>query len=797
MGRVKEQDKTWEFTRLRVQAELALICAGVSCVKNPAAAYPPITSADIKAAICQALSGVTASIRGHYTGGNRRLLQTETLADVGAQGLYKLLTAVVSDLYAVSPNDRITNVTLGSNYSANATFPAYIPASVWTSSQLSLSAFQAANHFSSDDVATFQIPDSYANLLGLVFNATQGSVGKDAFTQAAALLALPTSALSTDASVYPALVQHWSAVMDANNLTSLQVSPNAFDGEGGLPIQSLTLSSNSTAVLSFQYVITGSTATSTVTGQLVVNSVPTYSTYALLTGCYPVLGVYATRVLVASNLTVLLNQSVLLVAGISKIVNLNAQPDNCLFLQAGQLPLDAGGWLLTRAGLSFGLFLNGTANGSTNSVSLRESGSTGLQLGNVLGSSLSLNGTLLFSSGSQTPVPATLAPMLLNATVCLLWYSLPGSVDYPSSVSYAFNVQYGSATVSTSAGVAVQLVSGAGVRTFVNRFGVSSSTLLSLSASADNLLYLHSRYPVDSTGLTLELLSPVQLPGVGPAHLLSQLSVINASGVVLEAGSSRVDALGQSFVSSVPGFTSVGIGASNANALAVSLATCQAPISFTNGLRPPTQPVAANGGATITYHYYVSDGRTYSVACNLTLTASSAFATLEDQLGNPYQNIIAAAGTRVYTYLTTNAQVVSSITGLSNSPSALPSATPTQRFYPYSLLASSPNVYTTNTAPFLDQGGLQLSISPSAPTTGAAPGTGQQYSSMRVYMETTTDTAVLADGVYTTVPDIIYQQQVHTAHSCSSISRRHVHCNTLTCLARGGSCSLTCALCLL
>ena len=49
--------------------------------------------------------------------------------------------------------------------------------------------------------------------------------------------------------------------------------------------------------------------------------------------------------------------------------------------------------------------------------------------------------------------------------------------------------------------------------------------------------------------------------------------------------STRIDSLGSAFLSSVPGFLNVTIGASNINSLAAKYSTCQAPITFTNGLR--------------------------------------------------------------------------------------------------------------------------------------------------------------------------------------------------------------------
>ena len=262
----------------------------------------------------------------------------------------------------------------------------------------------------------------------------------------------------------------------------------------------------------------------------------------------------------------------------------------------------------------------------------------------------------LYTAATQ-PVTATIA----NATLCFIMYSLPGNIDYPWSVALNVQLYYNTAPVTTSAGVAVQVLNGTGTRTYNNRFGDSFSTRITLSAAgstSDQLLYVGSSVPVDAQGLSYVLASPVQLPGLGPTQLLSELSVYGVVGGIAESGATRTDQFGQSYSSSIPGFTSVSIGASNLNSLAVQPATCQAPISFTNGLRPPTQPSVSNGATNPTFSYTISDGLTYSIQANLSLTAQSAFASTKDMLGNPYQSVINIQGTRTYTYLPTGATLV-------------------------------------------------------------------------------------------------------------------------------------------
>ena len=158
------------------------------------------------------------------------------------------------------------------------------------------------------------------------------------------------------------------------------------------------------------------------------------------------------------------------------------------------------------------------------------------------------------------------------------------------------------------------------------------------------------------------------------------------------------------------------------------------------------------------YFYSVSDGLTYRVSGNLTITCTSGFASQVDQLGNPYQTIVNVTGTRLYTYLPTGAQILSTVSGLSTAASALPS----QRWYPYALLSAAPGVYTMNTAPFLDREGVEFSLSPSVPVNGVAPGVGVQYSATTVYYSTPEPSAVLSEGYYVNQPLINFQQQIYT-----------------------------------
>ena len=336
----------------------------------------------------------------------------------------------------------------------------------------------------------------------------------------------------------------------------------------------------------------------------------------------------------------------------------------------------------------------------------------------------------------------------------------PGSVDYPFSIAWSLQLTYSPTPLSTNMGSAVALLMGTGTRTYTNRFGASFSTSVTLSSSA--LLYLSSALPVDGVGLSFNLSLPVQLPGADPTVLYSQLQLFAGSGVVMESASALLDGFGQAFVSSVPGFTNQTVGAANINSLPSDYVNCRAPITFTNGLRPPTQPTISNGAVRFSYSYSISDGTTYSVQTNLSITTTSAFATSHDQLGNPYQTIVAVTGVRLYTHLLSGLSITSAVTiaaavNSTNSPKA------DQRFHPYALLSAAPGVYTVNQAPFLDGDGLTFTVNPPVPANGLLYST--LYNTVTVFtqIDPTQDTAVLAESpTATNAPSLSFQRQAFT-----------------------------------
>ena len=365
--------------------------------------------------------------------------------------------------------------------------------------------------------------------------------------------------------------------------------------------------------------------------------------------------------------------------------------------------------------------------------------------------------SLTSSVASYSYTPFTpVVPTTATGYLCYITYSLPGNVDYPWSSATSIQFTYNPTLVATPRGSAVTLLSGSGTRTYTNRLADSFTTAVTVQAGG--LLYVGSGFPVDTTGVTWTLAAPTQMPGHGPTVLHSSITVSNQSGVITESHASRVDGLGQAFLSNVPGFVNITIGASNLNALAPVYSTCQAPISFTNGLRQPIEPNSNNGALVFRYNYSISDGVTYVVSGSLVMTADSRFANTQDQLGNQYQTILTVTGTRTYTYLPTGQSLTSTVGGLTTGAYAYAD----QRWYPYALLQSAPGSYNVNTAPFLDYDGVEFGISPAAPMLGMPIGQGTQYNATSVYFTTPSATAVLTEGYYVTLPNVAYQTQSYT-----------------------------------
>ena len=372
-----------------------------------------------------------------------------------------------------------------------------------------------------------------------------------------------------------------------------------------------------------------------------------------------------------------------------------------------------------------------------------------------------LDGTTIASLYNNLYNPATAGFSASSGYLCFSTFGLPGTIDYPWSAAYSISFTYNPNPVLNGNSSAYSILTGTGTRTFTNRLGTVTTVSVTVVPSVtNNLLYVASNNGAafDSSGLTLSVSSPVQLPGTSPSATVSSINLFGYGGGVVEAGAYRTDLLAQVISSNVPGFRNVTIGASNLNALSVVTGVCQASISFTNGLRAPIEGNANNGAQRFFYSYTISDGATYQVTANLTISCTSAFATPEDQLGNQYQTVVGISGFRTYTHLPSGSTITSNITGIASSTSA------DQTWYPYVLLSSSPGVYSTNSVPYLDAAGLAFTVSPAAPINGNAVGAGATTPTIRVFTLNlnSNPTAVLTEATYLTLPQLPLQQQVYT-----------------------------------
>ena len=317
-----------------------------------------------------------------------------------------------------------------------------------------------------------------------------------------------------------------------------------------------------------------------------------------------------------------------------------------------------------------------------------------------------------------------LCPVLSSSTgsLCILMYSLPGTVDYPFSIAYNLQLTYDPASITSANQPSLSLSSVSGMRTYTNRFGVAISASVQVSGGASISGFAGSLFAIAAK---FYLGDVVQLPGVGAMTPASAVYLQIANGTfIMESGQAAfpenglypsvlVDPNSQAYLSSIPGFTNTTIASSNINALAVRYSSCVAPVTFINGLRTPVEPAASNSALLSRYGYTISDNTTYSVTTSLTLTMSSQFAVSQDSLGNPYQTVIGIVGTRNYTNLTSGVTTTQNVTGLAQSGNfneGFPIPT-NNTFHPYALLGAAPGVYSIHTAPFLDGEGIVYATS--------------------------------------------------------------------------------------
>ena len=368
--------------------------------------------------------------------------------------------------------------------------------------------------------------------------------------------------------------------------------------------------------------------------------------------------------------------------------------------------------------------------------------------------------------------PNAVEAQIRGGSLCFITYSSSGDIDYPWSVSVLLRFEYNS-TVQHNANGSYYAIGAGGSSArylYTNKSGtVALSSVVGTILNTGAKVYLNSTVPVDSTGIHISVASPlgaVQLPGVGPRQLVSQVGLFNGTagatyGSYVQVGPAfSLDQLGQAWVSAtIPGFVNRTIGASDRNTNSANYESCMGVINFLNGQRSTITPTPNNSQPHFDYNYTISDGATYSVTTNLTITTSSTPLIHVDELGNQYQNITAIKGTRVYTYLGRGGgTVTSTVTGLSGL-----SGTPSQRWYPFALLQSTPGVYNMNTGPFLDGDGIGFTIDPPAPYDGNAPGVFPAVSSVTVALvpPNVVSVAVLTELSYISAPIYSAQRQTY------------------------------------
>ena len=195
-----------------------------------------------------------------------------------------------------------------------------------------------------------------------------------------------------------------------------------------------------------------------------------------------------------------------------------------------------------------------------------------------------------------------------------------------------------------------------------------------------------------------------------------------AMGSVFNDGTGLVDNPGfvidynsVSITSNVPGFINKTLNCpTNRNCRNINTQQCTSFISFTNGgINPPQDYQLRNANVSpYTYSYYISDGRTWSVLNNLTLTIDTTLGFSVSNLGNYYLTVTNITGTRVYSSPLNQPTVVSKVTSIFTGRAL------TQNIFFPLALSSMLSVYNMNNAPFLDYGGLAYQLTPPSYTVG-------------------------------------------------------------------------------
>ena len=287
---------------------------------------------------------------------------------------------------------------------------------------------------------------------------------------------------------------------------------------------------------------------------------------------------------------------------------------------------------------------------------------------------------------------ASLSAAQSTADICVIFFSLPGNVEYPWTTATKLSVTYNNATANS-----VTLLTGSGTRTYTNKYGQSITTAITLNGpnvdKADNLFYLNGKV-VDTDGFSYNLATPTQFPGHGPLAPMTTARIsTDSTGVIVEQNSFIIDNTSISITSSVPGFTAispVGCPFVNPNCGHFDTSACTSTIDSGNGgILPPTSTTLVRANRTsYGYSYFLGDGATYSVSASLTLAINQSLGFRTTQLGDYYLTVDAITGTRTYDFPLGTVLTQSVASGVSQSAYA----NADQSLYPFAYVQQT-NVY--------------------------------------------------------------------------------------------------------
>ena len=150
----------------------------------------------------------------------------------------------------------------------------------------------------------------------------------------------------------------------------------------------------------------------------------------------------------------------------------------------------------------------------------------------------------------------------LTASLCFIWFSQPGNVEYPWTTSISLTITY----TASSTPNAVQLVNATGTRSYSNKYGGlpvfrTPITLAKVTPRQNNNLLYTNGSVVDGLGIGYANAVPVAYPGAGPLRLYASAGIYSlGSGLIVDGNSNLIDNSSISITSSIPNFVPVTMG---------------------------------------------------------------------------------------------------------------------------------------------------------------------------------------------------------------------------------------------